>query len=273
MITFFYIFIAILLIALAIFALDLRLAVRRYEIPAKSLKKPLRIVLLADHHSSPYGEKQAKLLDEIHAANPDLILLAGDMVDDERPYAQTAHLYAGLCDYPVYYVIGNHECRRADMTAMKALAEQYGITVLTDEIVSLEISGVPLLLGGIDDLEKTWHRDPTFHHGAVMERIFAPVKTASGYRILIAHKPELIKAYARYGFDLVVSGHAHGGQVRIPGLLNGLFAPGQGLFPRWAGGIYRHRATTHVVSRGLSKTVFPPRIFNRPEIVVIDLAV
>jgi len=262
---------AILLVILAIFALDLRLAVRRYEIPAKSLNKPLRIVLLADHHSSPYGNKQVRLLEEIHATEPDLILLAGDMVDDKRPYVRTTQLYQGLRNYPVYYVIGNHECRRTDMAAMKALAESYGITVLTDETMTAEINGIPLLFGGIDDLEKTWHREPTFDHNAVMERVFAPVKSAPGYGILIAHRPELIKTYTRYGFDLVVSGHAHGGQVRIPGLLNGLFSPGQGLFPRWAGGVYRHGSTTHVVSRGLSKTIFPPRIFNRPEIVVIDL--
>ncbi|MCL2828470.1 MAG: metallophosphoesterase [Oscillospiraceae bacterium] len=261
-----------IVIALAIFALDLRLAVRRHVISAKSLKKPLRIVLLADHHSSPYGKNQVRLLDEIHAAKPDLILLAGDMVDDKRPYKKTAQLYQGLRNYPVYYVIGNHECRRADMAAMKALAESYGITVLTDETMTAEVGGVPLLLGGIDDPEKAQHRDSTFAHKAVMEQVFTPVKSASGYRILIAHKPEHIKTYARYGFDLVVSGHAHGGQVRIPGLLNGLYSPGQGLFPRWAGGVYRHGATTHVVTRGLSKTVFPPRIFNRPELVVIDLA-
>jgi len=261
----------VITILLSILALDLRLAVRRYEVKAKGLKNPLRIVLLTDHHSSPYGRRQARLLQAIHAANPDLILMAGDMVDDKRPYGETAKLYGGLTRYPTYYAVGNHECRRADLAQVKALAEAHGITVLTDETMAIQIGEETLLLGGVEDEEKTIHQDPSYCHSKSMERGFASVKKSPPYRILLAHKPEFIKTYAKYGFDLVVSGHAHGGQVRIPGLLNGLFSPGQGLFPPWAGGVYQHGDTTHVVSRGLSKTVFPPRVFNRPEIAVITL--
>jgi len=265
----------LLLVLLAIPALDTRLVVRHYQIPAKGLARPLRIMLLADHHSSRYGQAQDQLLTCIRAQDPDLILMPGDMADDNRKNREVEHLFRGLRAYgrPTYYVTGNHESRRrSDMAAVKAMATSYGITVLTDEIMPVEIGGQHLHIGGIEDPENVKYQNPAYDHKAAMAQAFADVKTTPGYRILLAHKPQYIRDYAKYGFDLVVSGHTHGGQMIIPGLINGLYAPGQGLFPRWGGGLYRHGATTMVVSRGLAKRIFHmPRVFNRPEVVVLDL--
>ena len=104
-----------------------------------------------------------------------------------------------------------------------------------------------------------------------MEENFAELSEKPQFKILVAHRPELIELYKKYPFDLVVSGHAHGGQVRIPFLLNGLFAPNQGLFPKYAGGAYIHENLTHIVSRGLSFSPKLPRVFNPPEIVVVNI--
>ena len=268
---------ALLLIALAIPALDIRLIVRRYQITDTRLERPLRVVLLADHHSSRYGQAQEKLLACVRAQNPDLILMPGDMADDKRNNRELECLFRGLrdCGCPAYYVTGNHESRRrADMAAVKAMAERYGITVRTDEVKTAVIGGQKLLVGGIEDPENVKYQNPAYDHKAAMEQAFANVRETPGYRILLAHKPHYIDDYAKYGFDLVVSGHTHGGQVILPGLINGLFAPGQGLFPRWGGGLYHHKGTAMVVSRGLARRIFHmPRVFNRPEVVVIDLDV
>jgi predicted MPP superfamily phosphohydrolase len=102
-----------------------------------------------------------------------------------------------------------------------------------------------------------------------MERAFRELDEIPLYKILIAHRPEMIENYKKYSFDLVLSGHTHGGQVRIPLIINGLYAPGQGVFPKYAGGIYTHGNLTHVISRGLSVNPRLPRIFNPPELVII----
>jgi len=263
------ILIAVLLLLLA---LDTRLVVRTYQVQA-GLDTPLRIVVLADHHSSRYGREQEQLLACIRAQKPDLILMPGDMADDKRNNHELEHLFRGLQGYTSYYVTGNHEARRsADMQGVKDMAARYGITVLTDEVVSVKVKGQTLLIGGIEDPENAKHQKPAYDHKAAMETTFADVAASPGYRILLAHKPHFIDDYAKYGFDLVVSGHTHGGQVVLPGLVNGLYAPGQGIFPRLAGGLYRRGDTTMIVSRGLARRFFHlPRVFNRPEVVVIEL--
>ena len=258
-----------LFILVAIFALDARLIVRQYTLSVQTFDRPVWLVLLADHHSTRYGKRQARLLREIDAINPDAILIAGDMIDRWRAPGETLHLYNGLRRYRTYYAIGNHECDYADLDAVKAQARSHGITVLGNETVIASIAGGQLVIGGIDDPERAKHDNTQYDHRAAARKLTRRANACPGYRILIAHKPEYIEQYL--GFDLVVSGHAHGGQVRIPGLVNGLFAPGQGLFPKWVGGVYQHEETTHVVSRGLARFFFLPRVFNRPELVVIEL--
>jgi predicted MPP superfamily phosphohydrolase len=104
-----------------------------------------------------------------------------------------------------------------------------------------------------------------------MRNAFTELNEVPSFKILVAHRPENIKHYREYSFDLVVSGHAHGGQVRIPYLINGLYAPNQGIFPKYAGGLYKHGSLTHIVSRGLSINPMLPRIFNPPELVIIEV--
>jgi len=265
-----WIFLIIFAVLLLCLALDQRLLLRHYQIPMRGIERPFRIVLLADHHSSRYGRAQERLLALIAKEKPDLILMAGDMVDDKRPTEETERLFEGPFPCPVYYVAGNHERRRSDWAAVKEKAEESGLILLSDELRVATIAGQRLLIGGMEDPENR-KKNPVHDPKAVLAEAFFPVRKDPACRILLAHKPEHISDYAQYGFDLVVSGHAHGGQVRLPGLPNGLFAPGQGFFPRLTGGVYPHGETIQVVSRGLLRAVFPPKLFNRPEVVVIDL--
>lgn len=248
------------------------LTVRHYTVDAAGIGSPLRIVLITDLHSCEYGEGETELLRAIEAQRPDLVVLAGDIFDDQLPDENTAQLLAGIGDkYPCYYVTGNHEywSGRVPFLEKMALLERYGVKRLSGERVTVTVRGETLDLCGVDDPE-SYLRTGTYDFPAQLERVG---QSGSGrYTILLSHRPESFELYARYGFDLVLCGHAHGGQWRIPGLLNGLFAPDQGLFPKYAGGEYRQGDTTMIVSRGLARESTPiPRFYNPPELVVIDL--
>jgi predicted MPP superfamily phosphohydrolase len=144
-----------------------------------------------------------------------------------------------------------------------------GMTVLSDNYEKIEIRGNGIIIAGIEDPDKRKYELPEYDQIDSMKKAFARLNELPSFKILMAYRPENIEHYRRYSFDLVVSGHTHGGQVRIPYILNGLYAPNQGIFPKYAGGLYRHGSLTHVVSRGLSINKKLPRIFNPPELVVI----
>ena len=267
-----YILLALLaLVPLTVVALWTGLAIRRYSVSARGLHKPLTVMLLADHHATRYGKAQERLLAKIHAEKPDLILMAGDMIDDLRKPEQALALFRGLRQYPCYYVLGNHENRRTDLDEMAKTVADTGVHLLSDELVRVELEGGSLLIGGLEDPSRRSSIGPTDTQKAAWAKAFAPAADSRDYSVLIAHRPEHIDLYASFGFDLVVSGHTHGGQWRIPCLLNGVWAPGQGFFPKIAGGVYHRGRTTLVLSRGLAKFRWLPRVFNRPELVVIRL--
>jgi predicted MPP superfamily phosphohydrolase len=232
----------------------------------------ITMVLISDLHSTIYGGDQSPLIEMIAAQKPDLILLSGDIIDDKRPVTGTALLLAGIRDLaPVFYVTGNHEYMSKRIDDIRHTLESFGVVILSDSYARIDIRGKAVIVAGVEDPYKRKIESPEYDQGLSMEKAFRGLDKIDGYKILIAHRPENIKKYAQYPFDLVVSGHAHGGQVRIPRLLNGLYAPNQGLFPRYAGGLYTHGALTHIVSRGLSVSPWLPRIFNPPELVVIFL--
>lgn len=245
------------------------IAVRTYTVSSEKLSASARIVLLTDLHACAYGEDQAKLLKAIAAQRPDLVLLGGDMVDRKGSWNETIQLFEAIGkEYPCYYVVGNHEIATYRVSQIKRLARQAGITVLEKDRSVVTINGQKLQLCGVDDL----------YRNSSMQQFKEKMNSAASdlddalFSILLVHRPEKIKLYLPYGFDLTVCGHAHGGQVRIPGILNGLYAPGQGLFPPYAGGEYDFGSQKMIVSRGLSKKPYwVPRIFNPPELVVIDL--
>jgi len=239
-------------------ALDVRLAVRTYTVESSEISSPVTVALLTDLHGSGYGAEQEKLRAAVAKAAPDLVLLGGDIWADERGNGKTERLLAALGQaYECYYVTGNHEYRHEDTAGILRQTADYGITVLHGEAV--ETCG--LLLYGVDD--------PAGGAGDQLSRFDVP---EGRFTLLLAHRPERVADYAERGFDLALAGHAHGGQWRIPGLINGVIAPHQGLFPAYAGGEYQVDDTTLIVSRGLSRgRVNVPRIFNRPELVIVEV--
>lgn len=254
------------------------LKIRRYTIETEALGHRVRIALVTDLHSCRYGENEQVLIDAIHAENPDILLLGGDIFDDQLPDTNVVWFLAGIADrYPCYYVTGNHEYWSGEQAFAEKMAilERFKIVRLIDESVTVSIQGETLHLYGVDD------PDAEMISSAVSGRRKTPSEQAAdweafgakdGYTVLLAHRPGPLRFYAACGIDLALCGHTHGGQWRIPGLLNGLFAPDQGLFPRYAGGRYEENGTIMIVSRGLAlESTGIPRFYNRPELVIIDL--
>lgn len=260
-----------LLAGAVLLGLDDQLTVRTYRRSSEKLTGAVRLVLLSDLHSCDYGEGQGELLDLVAAQEPDLVLLAGDWVDDEVSRLDPARAYTAaraLAErWPTYYVTGNHEFWSGQVETIRKELEGCGVISLAGETETVTVRGQALQLCGVDDLaagESAWSAQLAAVSSAGEDGLF---------RVLLSHRPERAEDYVGRGFDLVLSGHAHGGQWRIPGILNGLMAPDQGLLPRYAGGAYGlEDGATLIVSRGLAReSTRVPRLYNPPEVVVIDL--
>lgn len=262
----------LLLLAFLAIACDTRLKTVFYPIETEKLSKPVRLALITDLHACQYGRQQTKLLNAVHRQNPDAVLLGGDIFDDQRGYDNAAIAVQALAAaYPCYYVTGNHEYWSEDVTAILDIVRSAGATVLQSSYASLSVNGQTIQICGVDDPEME-ARPPYGPSLSQQLAALTPALNTHIYTILMAHRPELVKSYLQYPFDLIVSGHAHGGQWRIPGILNGLYAPHQGLFPPYAGGKYDFGNRSLIVSRGLAReSTLIPRIFNRPELVILDL--
>lgn len=271
------IFLVVLIIALLVAAFYNGLVVRKYIVRTDKLERDqrVRIALIADLHSHVYGKNQNHIADLIRRQEPDIIALAGDIVDDAVPVQGAELFLKAICDIaPVYYVTGNHEVWSGKVDEIKELFKRYGVVVLENSIDTVMINGGELIIGGVDDPDIVRYERGRydFNWYEAMYNKFFPLKDVSAYKILISHRPELIDMYKTLPVDLVLSGHSHGGQVRIPFLLNGLYAPNQGWFSKYAGGMYIHPELTHIVSRGVSYNPKLPRIFNPPEVVIIDVS-
>ncbi len=251
-------------------AFNSSLVIRNYDVDTK-LENKIKLVLVTDLHSCKYGKNQEKLINEIKAMNPDAILLGGDIFDDVHPNDNTRKFIEGINGIRSYYVTGNHEYWSDDVEGMIDFLEDNGVTVLEGDVKTLEVNNEKINICGVTDPDIIRFTDSNYDIYSQLEDVYK--KSDNGnYNILLAHRPELIDTYNHYNFDLILSGHAHGGQFRIPLLLNGLFAPNQGFFPKYAGGRYDFEDNIFIVSRGLAReTTMLPRIFNRPELVVINL--
>lgn len=230
---------------------------------------------VSDVHNEARGEGNAALLRALREAAPDLICITGDFLDSRRTDLDFALELAGqLAEIaPAVYVTGNHEARLKDLSALEAGLAARGVQVLRDGWTPLARGGEEIALLGLDDPGFAAGEDWTLSEGLdqTQARLSALLAQAGDrFSLVLSHRPELLPAYAEAGADLVLSGHAHGGQVRLPGI-GGLFAPGQGILPRLTSGVYARGETRLVVSRGLGNSAFPLRVFNPPEIVTVTL--
>ena len=257
-----------ILVVLTLIALDERLTLRTYTVASPKLTAEVRLAVVTDFHSSDNADDVVAM---VASCAPDAVLLVGDLFDDDtqnRPTERTLSLMRQLsAQSPCYYVSGNHEAWTGEMDALYQQTEEAGVTVLRMSSGVLTVRGQRIALCGIPDpYEMVFSGAPDTEEQ--LRQALEDVDSAD-FTVLLAHRPELLAKYAQFPLDLVVSGHAHGGQVRIPGVLNGLYAPNQGWFPKLAGGAYTQDGTTLIVSRGLAVRTRLPRIFNRPEVVLV----
>ena len=250
---------------------DLKIAT--YTLRSPKVARAIRIAFLSDLHSCNYGENAQTLVSAIERQQPDLILLGGDIFDDVLPDDNAEALLRQISGrYPCYYVTGNHEYwsgTEAFARKMRILEENH-VTRLNNEAATVTVQGVQINICGVNDPEaaKIGER---FSFNEALGSI-AQVSANRNFTLLISHRPERIDDYAKYPFDLVLAGHAHGGQWRIPHLINGVYAPNQGVFPKYAGGMYMRGDTRMIVGRGLAReSTRIPRFYNRPELAIIDI--
>lgn len=255
---------AVAIPAAVIAATSEKLKIRKYTVSSQKLTDTVRALLITDLHSTMYGEEQKTILKAIERQKPDIIFLSGDIIDERLSYEGTVMLIEEIGrKYPCYYVPGNHEHKTGEIENIKKLFRSYGICVLAGESGTAFVNGQRISVCGADETPelKAWRRQLIRLNNE---------KDDEAFTVLLSHRPERVEYYNTCSFDLVLCGHAHGGQVRIPYLLNGLYAPGQGLFPKYAGGEYELDNGKMIVSRGLARNNLP-RVFNRPELVLIKL--
>ena len=229
-----------------------------------------RIAQVSDLHNAVFGEENKDLLNMLRQTEPDIIVITGDLVDSRRTDIKIAvdFMREAIKIAPCYYVTGNHERRITEFAELEKQMIEIGVILLRNDSCLLEREGDRLQLMGVDDC--SFHPESNGNlQVAAMEAEIDRMQSKN-YTVLLSHRPELAVVYDRYDVNLVLCGHAHGGQFRLP-LIGGLYAPDQGFFPKYTAGIYEMTDMTMVVSRGLGNSAFPLRFNNRPEIVVVTL--
>jgi predicted MPP superfamily phosphohydrolase len=260
-------------IAIVLFVFNQNLSVRHFSVETGKISGQIKLALVTDLHSCNYGDGQIELLKAINDETPDAILLCGDIFDDKLPPDNTIEFIEGISGkYPWYYVSGNHEFWSGKADKFKDILTLYGVKVLAGTADILEIKGDTIRICGIDDPDADRYTSGFTPYSEQIRQLSTSVDNEI-FVILMSHRPERADEFLPLKADLIVSGHAHGGQWRIPFILqNGFFSPNQGLFPKYTNGEYYFGNTELIVSRGLAReSTAIPRVFNRPEIVVVTL--
>ena len=232
-----------------------------------------KIVQLSDLHSKSFENNHSDLVKKVKKVKPDLIVFTGDLIDSDRYNEKTSlTLMEKLVQIaPVYYVTGNHEWWSGKFNSLEDKLKDTGVHVMRNTVEEITIGKDEIQIIGIDDPAKV---NESYVERAIAEEdiknAIKGLEEGVNFKILLSHRPELFSLYTQYEFDVVFSGHAHGGQVRIP-FVGGLVAPNQGLFPEYSSGMHAVDKTTMIVNRGLGNSIIPLRVFNRPEIVVVAL--
>lgn len=227
----------------------------------EELQAGVRIVHLSDLHGKSFGKNNERLIKKVAAQKPDLIVFTGDIVHryTDKNKRVALRLVSALCGVaPVVFSAGNHEMRNVGYRFFRRDLKEAGAVVLDD--CAADMCGVTLV-----GLNCASQKNDT------VLKLAGEVADRKTVKILLAHKPHLLEKYKDLEFDFILSGHAHGGQWRAPFTHRGLYAPGQGVFPKFTEGVHVRGKTRMIISRGLGNSEFPLRLFNRPEIIVMDL--
>lgn len=244
-----------------------------YTVQSERIGSPFRAVHLSDLHNSVFGQNNDQFVEDIRYLAPDVIFITGDMIiTDDNDYSIITSLLSRLiekCKVPVYYIYGNHEDDEISVYGNKLTEDiaATGTIILDNELVSTELKGNEVVIGGLNIRFGETKKDRT-------RKMLLDLQSSSKYRILLEHYPhyflELEENDAALDIDLALTGHAHGGVVRIP-RIGSLYAPEQGFFPKFTEGVRAFGNSLVIASRGLGGRQFPPRVNNRPEIVIIDI--
>ena len=269
--------VAFVLVVLIVWTLwgNTALEVNEYEVVSDRIPQGFegfRIAQVSDLHNAEFGEGNEKLIQLLSQTDPGIIVLTGDLIDSRHTDIEIALDFArqAIKLAPVYYVSGNHEARVREYEDLKMGLAEAGVVILENQNVQITREGENITLMGIDD--PSFQEDYLFGDSESVARqaIDELQNESDGYTILLSHRPELFDLYVDTEMDLVFSGHAHGGQFRLP-FVGGLVAPNQGFFPKFDEGRFTEENTTMIVSRGVGNSIIPIRFNNRPEIVLVTL--
>lgn len=248
------------------FACNETLSVSDFTVTTDKMNGSIKLAFVSDVHNTPYGRNMNGLVNKIEKFDPDAVIFGGDLFDNEWGEPDSILLTERLVKlYPCFYSLGNHEFHRYDAGAdlIKSNMRALGVHVLDGRTFDLYANGSTVRIHGIDGVSS-----------ADQLKNCRSLTAPDMFNILINHYPEEFPMLSEMGFDLVLSGHAHGGQIRIPPFIKGLFSPGQGFFPKYTSGEYFSNGSELIVSRGLQRSprdLLIPRIFNRPELVFITI--
>lgn len=246
------------------------LEISRYEVASQKLPESFdgfKIVQLSDLHGAEFGEDGMGLVEKVKELEPDIIALTGDFVTDEGDLAAVKKLAGRLTELcPVYFVSGNHEFGSGLAIKVRNILERAGVKYLSNEYLTISRGEDEILLGGVED--------PLAYADMLSpDELAQKMNDAApdAFKILLGHRNYWMTEYPELPVDLIFCGHAHGGLIRIPGV-GGLIGTDRRLFPDFDAGEYNNGRYTLIVSRGLGNSVSIPRIFNRPEIVCVELS-
>lgn len=267
---------AVLVLSLAIWTIWANTALERNTIVVTGENLPdafsgYRIAHISDFHNTQNGTLNAGLVQLLKENEPDMIAITGDLIDSRRTDVAAALQFVeqAVKIAPCYYVTGNHESRVVEYDELKSGLEALGVEVLENESLKLQKDDDEVILIGVND-PKFMTRKIEEEKEAMERCLEGLVSDGEDYQILLSHRPELFEVYVDAGLDLVLSGHAHGGQFRLP-FIGGLIAPNQGFFPRYDAGAFTESGTNMIVSRGIGNSIVPVRFNNRPEVILVEL--
>lgn len=268
------IFTVLALFVIWIYQTNVTVGTTHYKIESSRLPEAFnhfKIVSVSDLHNAKFGKDNGVIIRAVKEEKPDIIAITGDLVDYSKTDIATAEaLVKELVKIaPCYYVTGNHEAWLGEKyNRLEKILLDASVTVLRDKTVNLTENNQTIQLAGLDDPD--FSDRASYNQQEILENTLADMSLTDDYCVLLSHIPETFGAYVNKNIDLVLSGHAHGGQFRLP-FIGGIIAPNQGFFPKYDAGTYTENNTTMIVSRGLGNSVIPVRFNNRPEIVSVEL--
>ncbi len=256
------------------------ITVKKYSVFSEKIPKSFdgyTIIQVSDLHNKRFGCKQNYLIRVIDSVSPDIVVTTGDIVyrnftreGNVKRVEKVLPFVSGVAEkYPLYYVTGNHEVECGHGEYIWSSIEKAGAKLLHGKSILLEKNKEHIAIIGAQD---------PFYYGkrrayTALENDLKPLcaEHEDKFRVLLSHRPEILDIYSRCGVELVLTGHAHGGQFRIPFIGQGIYAPDQGIMPRYTQGVHEKENTKMIISRGLGNSGFPQRLFNRPELVLVTL--